>query len=155
MAALREFDRWSVRDVRREQNERADQLVNEELDRRASGGAARPEEDEPPEAEIEELLSRWDDAAQGGEMAFLEKLLAPEFTATTGTEVRTREQYLADVRDGRLAEPGPREALAIQHYGRFAVARSRTDAGAATEVFVKQAGRWRAVVRHQTEPLAR
>ena len=33
MAALREFDRWSVRDVRREQNERADELVNEELDR--------------------------------------------------------------------------------------------------------------------------
>ncbi|HYH59793.1 MAG TPA: ribonuclease HI family protein [Thermoleophilaceae bacterium] len=35
MAALRGFDRWTVRDVRREHNERADQLVNEELDRRA------------------------------------------------------------------------------------------------------------------------
>ena len=33
MRALREFDRWSVRNVRREQNERADELVNEELDR--------------------------------------------------------------------------------------------------------------------------
>lgn len=32
MAALREFDRWSVRNVRREQNERADELVNEALD---------------------------------------------------------------------------------------------------------------------------
>ena len=38
MKALRGFDRWSVRDVRREQNERADQLVNEELDRQAGGG---------------------------------------------------------------------------------------------------------------------
>jgi hypothetical protein len=35
MRALREFDGWSVRNVRREQNERADELVNEELDRAA------------------------------------------------------------------------------------------------------------------------
>jgi ribonuclease HI len=33
MRALREFDQWSVRDVRREHNVRADELVNEELDK--------------------------------------------------------------------------------------------------------------------------
>lgn len=32
MRALREFDRWAVRSVRREGNVRADQLVNEALD---------------------------------------------------------------------------------------------------------------------------
>jgi ribonuclease HI len=32
MEALREFDRWAVRSVRREQNTRADELVNEALD---------------------------------------------------------------------------------------------------------------------------
>ena len=32
LAALRGFDRWSVRTVRRESNERADELVNEALD---------------------------------------------------------------------------------------------------------------------------
>jgi ribonuclease HI len=32
MAALREFDGWSVKSVRRESNERADELVNETLD---------------------------------------------------------------------------------------------------------------------------
>jgi ribonuclease HI len=32
MGALREFDRWAVRNVRREANERADELVNEALD---------------------------------------------------------------------------------------------------------------------------
>jgi ribonuclease HI len=32
MRTLREFDRWAVRSVRREQNERADELVNEALD---------------------------------------------------------------------------------------------------------------------------
>ena len=37
MRALREFDRWSVRPVRREANERADELVNEELDQAARG----------------------------------------------------------------------------------------------------------------------
>ena len=35
MRELRSFDRWSVRNVRREHNERADELVNEELDRAA------------------------------------------------------------------------------------------------------------------------
>ena len=33
MRMLREFDQWAVRDVRREHNVRADELVNEELDR--------------------------------------------------------------------------------------------------------------------------
>ncbi|HEV7844960.1 MAG TPA: ribonuclease HI family protein [Thermoleophilaceae bacterium] len=35
MAALREFDRWSVRNVPRAQNARADELVNEALDQAA------------------------------------------------------------------------------------------------------------------------
>ena len=34
MEALRGFDRWAVRSVRREHNERADELVNETLDAR-------------------------------------------------------------------------------------------------------------------------
>ncbi len=33
MRVLREFPEWGVRNVRREQNERADELVNVELDR--------------------------------------------------------------------------------------------------------------------------
>ena len=37
MRELREFDRWSVRNVRRESNERADQLVNEALDEALGG----------------------------------------------------------------------------------------------------------------------
>jgi ribonuclease HI len=32
MRALREFDGWAIRSVRRERNERADELVNEALD---------------------------------------------------------------------------------------------------------------------------
>jgi ribonuclease HI len=35
MRQLREFDRWSVRNVRREHNVRADELVNEALDEAA------------------------------------------------------------------------------------------------------------------------
>ncbi len=35
MAALREFATWAVRSVRRESNERADELVNEALDERS------------------------------------------------------------------------------------------------------------------------
>ena len=36
MEELRRFDDWSVTSVRRESNERADELVNDELDRRGS-----------------------------------------------------------------------------------------------------------------------
>ena len=162
MAALREFDRWSVRDVRREQNERADQLVNEELDRQ-SGRDVPGEDDEPPEAEIEDLLRRWAQAVADREMAFLEALLAPEFTLTTGrpaAPVRTREQYLAITRDGYTVSSWELDEVVVQHYGRFAVARSRyTQTGRMgdeprdgtylmTDAFVKQSGRWRVVARH-------
>ena len=37
MRALREFERWRVRSVRRESNERADALVNQTLDEEALG----------------------------------------------------------------------------------------------------------------------
>jgi hypothetical protein len=37
MRQLREFDGWSVRNVRREANERADELVNEALDEALHG----------------------------------------------------------------------------------------------------------------------
>ena len=37
MRTLREFDTWGVRSVRRESNERADELVNEALDAHARG----------------------------------------------------------------------------------------------------------------------
>jgi ribonuclease HI len=37
MRTLREFDRWSVRNVARAHNERADELVNEALDEAAAG----------------------------------------------------------------------------------------------------------------------
>ncbi len=162
MKALRVFDRWSVRDVRREQNERADQLVNEELDRQA-GGRAEAEDEDPPEAEIEELERRWAGAVAEREMAFLETLLAPEFTLTTGRPqepVRTREQYLAVTRDEYEVDSWEFEEIVVQHYGRFAVARSRYRqsgrmGGEAregvylmTDAFVKQSGRWRAVARH-------
>ena len=36
MGELRGFDQWAVRSVRREHNERADELVNEALDRALS-----------------------------------------------------------------------------------------------------------------------
>jgi ribonuclease HI len=166
MKALREFDRWSVRDVRREQNERADLLVNEELDRQA--GKPEPVEED----EIEALLHRWAEAVEKREMAFLEALLAPEFTLTTGrpqAPVRTREQYLAVTRDEYEVESWQFDDVVVQHYGRFAVARSRyrqsgrmggearDGAYLMTDAFVKQSGRWRAVARHITpvaqEPL--
>ena len=96
-------------------------------------------------------------------MAFLETLLAPEFTLTTGRSqapVRTREQYLAITRDEYEVDSWEFEEIVVQHYGRFAVARSRyrqsgrmggearDDVYLMTDAFVKQSGRWRAVARH-------
>jgi len=159
MQSLREFDRWSVRDVRREQNERADRLVNEELDRQA--GAPEP----VGEDEIDALLRRWAEAVEKREMAFLETLLAPEFTLTTGrpqSPVRTREEYLAVTRDEYEVDSWQFDDIVVQNYGRFAVVRSRyTQTGRLgtesrdgsylmTDALVKQSGRWRAVARHIT-----
>jgi len=156
MAALRALDRWSVRDVRREQNERADQLVNEELDRQAGGGGEPDAGEEPPEAEIEAVLERWADAAERRELAFLETLLLPEFTLTT-TDVMTREQYLAMVRDEYTVEDLAFEEVSVRHYGRFAVAlsrwRERNGTFLVTDALVKQGGRWRAVARHISSAL--
>jgi len=136
--------------------------VNEELDRQA--GKPEPVEED----EIAELLHRWAEGVEKREMAFLEALLAPEFTLTTGrpgAEVRTREQYLAITRDEYEVESWQFDDVVVQHYGRFAVARSRyTQTGRMgsdtrngtylmTDVFVKQRGRWRVVARHIT-PLA-
>lgn len=160
MRMLRDFDRWSVRDVRREQNERADQLVNEELDRQAGGGdAPAPAEEE----DLADLLRRWAHAVEHREMAFLETLLAPEFTLTTGrpgAEIRTREQYLAITRDDYEVDSWDFEDIVVQDYKRFAVVRSRyrqtgrmadqqrDGTYLMTDAFVKQSGRWRAVARH-------
>jgi probable phosphoglycerate mutase len=36
LAALRAFDRWSIRSVPREQNEHADELVNDAIDARGA-----------------------------------------------------------------------------------------------------------------------
>ena len=61
-------------------------------------------------------------------MAFLETLLAPEFTLTTGrpeAPVRTREQYLAVTRDEYEVADWAFDDIVVQHYGRFAVTRSR------------------------------
>jgi ribonuclease HI len=166
MKALREFDRWSVRDVRREQNERADELVNEELDHQAGGaGVDDATAENPSESEVEELLRRWAHAVEHREMAFLEALLAPEFTLTTGrpgAEVRRREEYLAVTRDDYEVDSWDFDGIVVQDYGRFAVVRSRYRqtgrmAGEArdgtylmTDALVKRGGRWRAVARHLT-----
>jgi hypothetical protein len=100
-------------------------------------------------------------------MAFLEALLAPEFTLTTGrpgAEVRTREEYLAVTRDEYEVDSWAFDDVVVQHYGRFAVVRSRYRqsgrmGGEAregsylmTDALVKQGGRWRAVARHITGP---
>jgi ribonuclease HI len=41
LAALRDFDRWSIRSVPREQNEHADDLVNEAIDARGATAQGR------------------------------------------------------------------------------------------------------------------
>ena len=125
MAALRAFDRWSVRDVRREQNERADQLVNEELDRQAGGGQPADEADEPPEAEIEELLGVGRGRGATARWLSSRRCSHRSSRCTTGRGASgRREQYLA-VRSRRLrAWPVGADEIVVQHYGRFAVVRS-------------------------------
>jgi Domain of unknown function (DUF4440) len=86
-------------------------------------------------------------------------------TGRQGAPVRTREQYLAVTRNEYEVDSWSFDEIVVQHYGRFAVARSRyRQTGRMgsesrdgeylmTDAFVKQSGRWRAVARH-ISPLA-
>ena len=108
--------------------------------------------------------------SQHREMAFLEALLAPEFTLTTGRPgARRCVPASSTSRSPGMStrwSRGTSRRSSCSTTARFAVVRSRyTQTGRMgdrrrdgtylmTDAFVKQAGRWRAVTRHIT-PLAK
>jgi hypothetical protein len=83
-------------------------------------------------------------------------------TGRSAAPVRTREQYLAITRDEYEVDSWEFDDIVVQHYGRFAIVRSRyTQTGRMgtetrdttylmTDAFVKHSGRWRVVARHIT-----
>jgi ketosteroid isomerase-like protein len=115
------------------------------------------------EAELRALLQRWAEAVRDRDIRFLERLLAPEFTLTTGRRprpVRGREEYLEITESRYVVEEFEFERVEVLDYGDAAVLRSRyrqrgnmdgedrTQTFLITDVFVRRDGRWLAVSRH-------
>ena len=113
--------------------------------------------------ELEQLVVRWAQAVRDREMDFLERLLAPEFTLTTGragAEIRGREEWLAITRERYAVRSFEFEWIEPRRYGDAAVVRSRyrqlgslegrdrSQDYLMTDVFVREADDWRAVARH-------
>ena len=110
-----------------------------------------------------QLEHSWMEAVRRRDMAFLESLLADEFSLTTGRpghETRSRKEWLEVTRSSYEIDSFAFESTEVLAYGDFAVVRSRyrqvgrmddqdrTSAYLMTDVFVKKEGRWRAVTRH-------
>jgi Domain of unknown function (DUF4440) len=115
--------------------------------------------------ELIELEHRWMEAVRDRDIDFLERLLAPEFTLTTGrpgAEVRNREEWLAVTRDTYVIEEFGFDELYVDVYPGTAVVRSkyhqrgrmgdadRTQPFLMTDVFIRRDDGWVAVTRHLT-----
>ena len=114
-------------------------------------------------AEVRELLVRWAEAVRNRDIRFLERLLAPEFTLTTGrmpNPVRGRDEYLEITESRYEVSEFEFDQIEVLDYGDAAVVRSRnrqrgsmdgedrSQAFLMTDVFVLIEGRWLAVTRH-------
>jgi ketosteroid isomerase-like protein len=113
--------------------------------------------------ELRALLIRWAEAVRDRDVRYLERLLAPEFTLTTGRRpnpVRGREEYLEITESRYVVEEFEFERVDVLEYGDAAVVRSRYRQRGSmggerrdqefliTDVFAFVDGRWLAVTRH-------
>jgi ketosteroid isomerase-like protein len=102
-------------------------------------------------------------AVQNRDVATVERILAGEFTLTTGrpgAEVRSRDEWLDVTRDRYTLDSYDFDWIEPRVYGHVAVVRSRyhqtgtldrddrTSAYLMTDVWVRRAGRWQIVTRH-------
>jgi ketosteroid isomerase-like protein len=115
------------------------------------------------EGELRALLDRWAEAVRDRDIRFLEHLLAPEFTLTTGrrpSPIRGREEYLEITESRYVVEEFEFERVEVLEYGAAAVVRSRYRQRGSmdgerrdqefliTDFFAFVDGRWLAVTRH-------
>ena len=113
--------------------------------------------------ELRSLLDRWAEAVRDRNIRYLERLLAPEFTLTTGrrpSPIRGREEYLEITESRYVVEEFEFERIEVLDYGDAAVLRSRYRQRGSmegerrdqvfliTDVFVRRDDRWLAVSRH-------
>lgn len=116
-----------------------------------------------PEDEVRALVVRWAEAVRDRDVRFLERLLAPEFTLTTGrmpNPIRGRDEYLEITESRYQVDEFEFEAIEVLDYGDAAVARSRyrqrgsmdgadrSQPFLITDVFARVDNRWLALTRH-------
>jgi ketosteroid isomerase-like protein len=115
------------------------------------------------EGQFAELERRWAEAVRDRDIRYLERLLAPEFTLTTGRRpnpVRGRDEYLQITESRYEVSEFEFERIEVLEYGDAAVVRSRYRQRGSmngdprdqpflmTDVFALVDGQWLAVTRH-------
>jgi ketosteroid isomerase-like protein len=130
---------------------------------RAAAGA----EDTPAETEkrLRDLEQKWMDAMKSGDATSLKRFLAADFTLASGRATETlidKKQYVAETLRDLKVETYSLEELRVRVYLDTAVVSGRYKQRATmanedwsgdfvfTDVWIKQAGGWKAVSRHVT-----
>jgi ketosteroid isomerase-like protein len=122
------------------------------------GGAARPD----PTQEVLQIEHAWCDAYRRGDLAYLERLMVPDFTLTGSTgAVSTAKNELEELRSGAVRyDVFENRDMQVRFYGDTAIITGRTKVQgtasgrpididvAFTDTLVRIDGRWRAVAGH-------
>jgi len=122
-----------------------------------------------PEQEVRAVLDEWLDALEHGDLARLERIIAPDYRITASAEARVmdRTQDLAPIASGNLKfESAEVSEVDVRVFGNTAVVtgvgkfsvvmkgKPFTVEERFTDVYVKRKGRWQPVASHST-PLNR
>ena len=113
------------------------------------------------EAAVREAENRWSQAFMGGDAAYLDTLLAPEYVSVgaggqphpKGAVVAMATQYAAEHPGAQATPMGPTSTIAVT--GDLALVRHSGEADVSVDVFQKRGGRWMAVYsQHTAKPKA-
>ncbi len=115
-------------------------------------------------AQLKEIENKWMNAEMHGDAAYLDTILAPDFTYTgPGAAVMNRTELLDRVKSGKTKmEAGSVSDMNVRVYGNAAVVtgaytqkgtegeKAFDDSGRFTDTFIKKAGKWLAVATHSS-----
>lgn len=131
----------------------------------AGGALAQPADtgqaDSDTAAQLKGIEARWIEAEVHGDAAYLDTILAPDFTYTNpNAQVLNRAQLIDAVKSGKAKlESGSVGDMTVRVYGDVAVvngtytqreAGKASDVGRFTDTFVRKNGSWLAVATHSS-----
>lgn len=128
----------------------------------ALGQPAKPAQSNDVAAQLKAIEAKWIEAEVHGDAAYLDSILAPDFTYTSpNAQVLNRAQLMEAVKSGKAKlEAGSVSDMTVRVYGDVAVVngtytehdagKAASDEGRFTDTFVRKNGRWLAVATHSS-----